>query len=242
VTLHTDDKLDTAVIVAAGLSSRLYPVTENIPKCLLEVAGESMIRRSVRNLQACGIENIHVVTGFMQQRIADHLNTDARYILNPFYASCNNMASLWFARHAVADKAFVYMHADVLYEPQLLRDLVAAPRSAIELLVDFGPVDYEAMKVLVVDDRFVCSNKEIPLEKAAGEWTGLARFSAEGADTLFQKITELLAAGHLNDYDTLAFSELADQNVHIGLTATNAMSWIEIDDHEDMIRAREMFK
>ncbi len=242
MTSHTPGQLDTAVIVAAGLSSRLYPVTENIPKCLLEVAGVSMIRRSVANLKACGIDNIHVVTGFMQQRIADHLAQEARYILNPFYAHCNNMASLWFARHAVEGKPFVYMHADVLYELQLLRDLIAAPRSAIELLVDFGPVDYEAMKVLVVDDRFVCSNKEIPLEEAAGEWTGLARFSAEGAQALFQKITDLLAAGHLTDYDTLAFSQLADEGIQFGLTATKGVSWIEIDDHEDMTRACELFK
>lgn len=241
MTSHETDRIDTAVIVAAGLSSRLYPVTKDIPKCLLEVGGESMIGRSVRQLQACGIANIYVVVGFLQQRIAEHLNSKARYVLNPFYASCNNMASLWFARHAVAGRPFLYMHADVVYDPQLLRDLVAAPPSAIELLVDFGPVDDEAMKVLVVDDRFVCSKKDIPLDQAAGEWTGLARFSAQGGELLFQKIEGLLDAGELNAYDTMAFSELAGEDLTVGLSATNGRNWMEIDDAEDMTRARAMF-
>ena len=236
-----NSNITTAVIVAAGLSTRLYPHTKNLPKCMLHVAGEPMLARSVRCLKQHGIENIFVVVGYHRQRIEETLGDTVRYIHNPFYAHCNNMGSFWCARPWVDGLPMLYLHGDLVYDPKLLAAVLAAPPSEVELLVDFGPVDQEAMKVRVENDRFVSSSKDIPIDEAIGEWTGIARFSGQGSHLVFEKLDELLGAQELQSYDTLAFTGLAKDEVAFGLTATNNQAWVEIDDADDLDRARRMF-
>src|SRR5687767_12166285 len=110
-----------AVIVAAGESSRLRPLTNNLPKCLLEVGGETILSRSIRSLRTAGIDRIAIVVGFESRKIIDAASQkDVTFLLNPFYAVSNNLGSLWFAKDWVDGAGFVYLHADVVYDTQLL--------------------------------------------------------------------------------------------------------------------------
>ena len=131
------DRPKTAVIVAAGRSSRLYPLTEGLPKCLLDVGSRSMIARSLDSLKAGGIDRIYVVVGYCREKIQQNLNGSVEFIHNPYYASCNNMGSLWFAHPQVSGRPFVYMHADLVYHPDLLVRMLEAPQKPGRLLVDF---------------------------------------------------------------------------------------------------------
>src|SRR3954447_10153452 len=165
-----------AIIVAAGRSSRLYPLTSETPKCLLTIGETSIIERSIDLLNAAGISDVIVVVGFCHEKIRRQLRGRARFVLNPFYTETNNMGSLWLAMPHTGGNAFVYMHADVIYHQDLLARLLAdASGDDIQLLTDFDSVDAEAMKVRIDQGRFVESSKAIPLGQAAGEWTGLAR-------------------------------------------------------------------
>jgi len=231
----------SAVIVAAGRSSRLYPLTETVPKPLLQVAGEPMLARSVNMLRDAGIAKIHVVVGYLAEQIEACLGESVVYIHNPFYAYCNNMRSLWFARHSVAGRPFIYLHADLVYHRSLLDKMVQHTGTHASLLVDTGPADREAMKVRVEKGRFHSSSKDIPPDEAAGEWTGIAGFSSEGSRQLFETIDGLLAEGHLNDYDTLAFTFLARNGTDFSIVETANLPWIEIDDQADLDRARSLF-
>ena len=237
-------KLDKAVIVAAGLSSRLYPLTAETPKALLPIGSESMLARSIRILRQCGISQVAIVVGYQGSMIGGLANErEIDLIANPFYRYCNNMGSLFMARHFVGDEAVVYLHGDLVYTEAMLGQFLEAANksgdSCLDLLTDFGHVDEEAMKVRVDStNRLIESNKAIPLGEAAGEWTGIAVIHRPRI--VFEEIENHLMGGGLNDYDTAAFTTLAGRH-EVRCIAANDDPWKEIDTLEDLEAARAAF-
>lgn len=235
---------DKAVIVAAGLSSRLYPLTAETPKALLPIGDESMLARSIRLLTACGISRVAVVVGFQGSMIGGLLkDQEVELISNPFYRHCNNMGSLFMAKHFVGGDPAVYLHGDLVYTEEMLKSFLdessAAGDSCLDLLTDFKHVDEEAMKVRVDSaNRLIESNKAIPLGEAAGEWTGIAVIHRP--DIVFDEIESHLMSGGLTDYDTAAFTALAARH-EVRCIAANDDPWKEIDTLEDLEAARAAF-
>jgi choline kinase len=233
-----------AVIVAAGLSSRLYPLTKNRPKALLAVGSETLIERSIRLLRLAGIADIAVVTGFRADSIRDALGDKVEYVANPFYRACNNMASLWMARHFAGDDAFVYLHGDLVFTKRMISGFVAAANmssASIDLLTAFGPVDGEAMKVRVDGrNRLIESSKSVPDADAAGEWTGIA--AIHRAAPLYAEIERYLMDISLTEYDTAAFTGLAARGEEIVCLPTSGEAWKEIDTIDDLESARAEFQ
>lgn len=232
-----------AVIVAAGRSSRLYPLTSEVPKPLIKIGRQSIIERSVDLLNSIGISDVLVVVGFHQEKIRSALGERTRFILNPFYQQTNNMVSLWLAMPRLQGEEFIYLHGDVVYDKALLTQLATENTGAgIYLLVDFKSVDDEAMRVRIVNGHFVDSNKDIPLNEAAGEWIGLARITPTAGGALYSSIEMILGEGHFQDYDTAAFNHLAQQGVSFELIPTDGLPWCEIDTQADLKRARLLFE
>ena len=94
--------VDNAVIMAAGTSSRFAPLSYEKPKALIEVKGEVLIERQIKQLQASGIKEIYIVTGYMAEQF-DYLKEKYGVCLihNPFYLSRNNNSSIWVARNVI---------------------------------------------------------------------------------------------------------------------------------------------
>ncbi len=231
-----------AVIVAAGMSTRIKSVVKDLPKSLIEVGDRSLLMRSIENLNSVGIDEIAIVVGHEFKKIESHLGNLVTYVHNPWYATTNNMGSLWFARHFVEDDEFLYLHADLLYARNLLQFCIDKKEGAIVLLVEKKECVPEDMKVLVSGERFIESSKEIPLNKAFGEWTGITKFNAEGGQKMFDEIRSLLYEGQFTVYDTAAFNNLAQKGVDIRVVLTQGLPWIEIDYPEDLeIALNEIF-
>lgn len=234
--------MKTAVIVAAGLSSRLYPLTEHTPKCLLPLGNEKILERNLRILKANGIEKIIIVTGYKKQLIEEVVQNCATTIFNPYYKYCNNMGSLYAAKQALDNEPFLYLHGDVVFTEQLIADFIANidATNTIDLAVDFKPTDEEAMKVRVnADHQLIESNKEIPVHESAGEWIGLAAIN--NPQVVFDYIEQALVEEHLTVYDTFAFSKLAKDGYSIQCKPIHGENWVEIDFLEDYNNAKEMF-
>lgn len=94
--------VDNAVIMAAGTSSRFAPLSYEKPKALIEVKGEVLIERQIRQLKDSGIKEIYIVTGYMAEQF-DYLKEKYGVCLihNPFYLSRNNNSSIWVARNVI---------------------------------------------------------------------------------------------------------------------------------------------
>ena len=111
------------VILAAGMAKRLRPLTDEKPKCLLEVGGKTLLQRTVDAMISAGIKKFVVVTGYRENMIREFLT--ARYpqytinfIDNPDYEHNNNIFSLWLAMEKLHGTEVLLMDSDILCDPE----------------------------------------------------------------------------------------------------------------------------
>jgi choline kinase len=97
----------------------------------------------------------------------------------------------------------------------------------------------ETMKVVIEDDRVTRMSKKISREEFSGTYIGITVFSKSIQDRLFGRLSDLIAAGRVNDFFNIAVQELADEGVHIGYTSTDGLAWAEIDDPLDLTFAQQ---
>ena len=226
-----------AVLVAAGGATRLRPLTDSVPKCLLDVDGRSILEHQLEALACCGVKDLVVVTGYHSQQIEERLPSWARTVFNPFYATTNNMASLWLARFLMTD-SFLYLHSDVLFDPRILSDLAAAP-AEITLCVDRKPCDEEDMKVALDRNHVLAVRKNMPPPAADGEFIGLAKIQGEGVTELNLEMERILRAGGFQEYFAYAVERLAAEGFPVEATFVEpGLYWAEIDTREDLEEAR----
>jgi L-glutamine-phosphate cytidylyltransferase len=125
----------TALLLAAGLGSRLTPLTDDVPKCLVAMSGVPILERLVRALDAHGFQRLVIVTGYKAETIRDYLGERfggiaIEYVLSPCFATTNNLYSLWLARHLI-DEPFLLVESDLVFDEQLLAPLLEPGRIAV---------------------------------------------------------------------------------------------------------------
>src|SRR5919106_1629774 len=116
-----------AIILAAGVGKRLWPVTQHHPKCLIQIGGRTLLDRYLRELAANGIADATLVVGYKQEMIRAAAGTMAhgvaiRYLLNEDYQR-GSISSLWLAREELTTDVLI-MDADVLFHREILRRLI----------------------------------------------------------------------------------------------------------------------
>jgi len=239
--------MKNAVIVAAGKSSRLYPLTLDCPKGLLEINSERILERSVRQLKEAGVEKIFIVVGYLYEKIEQVFDKDpsVEFIRNPFFEHCNNMGSLWFAlKRIISDRvtSFLYLHADLVYDDVILKNFLQFSKNkvtAIDLAVDFKAWDEESMKVMLGDKmEFLMSSKDISATEASGEWIGIA--AIKNPLRLCEVMEQILLKEGLNFYDTYSFSK-SDLNKEVEVFNIGNAKWVEVDFLSDFKEAQVIF-
>lgn len=237
VRLRQNHSMLTAIILAAGRGRRLGPLTDDRPKCLLEVGGCTLIQHQLGALRTEGIEKVVVVVGYHAEAIQNQINGRARCLVNQRHESTNSLYSLWLAREA-ARGGFLLLNADVLFAPEILRRVLASPHPnalAVERRARFEP---EEMKVELEGDRIRALSKELEPGRAHAENVGVLKFSPVGARALLGKMEELLAQGAEREFCPYAFNAIAPHHP-LRAVPIEGLPWIEIDFVEDLRRARE---
>jgi choline kinase len=229
------------VILAAGAGTRLCGSDVVRPKCLAPFGGAPLLHLQMDALRAAGVDDITVVVGFESERVRLACGPGVRCIENTIFAATNSLYSLWLARTVLTD-GFVVMNCDVLFHPQMLRDLITA-RHDDALLVAFPeeaqpPFGDEEMKVRVRRGRVADIRKDLPPEETDGENVGIAKFSAEGAARLIALMDRIVASGRLRDWAPRAFRDFASM-CPMYVVGTRGLPWTEIDTPEDYRRAVE---
>jgi choline kinase len=227
------------VILAAGKGSRLNGTTADTPKCLLEIAGRSLIERQIRHLRAAGIDEIAVVVGCQADRVRRACGPGICFVENTRFAQTNSLYSLWLARTFLST-GFVVLNCDVLFHRQLLTDLLTARHEDALLVAPAGPdTSYsdEEMKVMVRRGCVVRISKGLAGQETDGENVGIGKFGAAGATVLAACMDELIAEGRLRDWAPMAFQAFAERRP-LYAVPTRGFAWIEIDFPEDYRRAQ----
>lgn len=225
-----------AIILAAGVGSRLRPLTDDRPKCLLDVGGRTILDHQVASLHRCGVDDIVMVLGYQGDRIRTHLGAAARYVDNPRYEQTNSLYSLWLARAELASGALI-LNSDVLAQTALFERLLRSPAPDAVLVERGSQFEAEDMKVTLRGWQVVDFSKGLPPERAHAHNVGMAKFSGPGGPRLAGYLDELVAAGHENDWVPVAFREYAS-HWPLAAVATDDLPWIEIDYPTDLARAR----
>jgi phosphoenolpyruvate phosphomutase len=240
-----------AIIVAAGESDLLLPLTNDKPECLLEIGNKTILSRELENLRECGIHDIAVVRGYRGEMIK---YPAIRYYENKDYRNTGILSSLFYAK-AEMDDNFIFCYADILYTKEVL-DLLLEDQSDISIVVDTAwenhyhqrqqhPVS-EAELVRVEGDRVAeIGRNTVPPEKAHGEFIGLAKFSKTGAETL-KVVHEWATVDYIGrPFHTspsvykASFTDLIQELVDQGYPVRHidiSGGWAEIDTVEDFDR------
>ena len=124
-----------AIILSAGRGSRLLPLTEDLPKCLLPIGLTTVLGMQLDTLFNAGIEKVSVVTGFNAKMVEAEINArpsgpKVKIIYNPFYQVADNLASCWMARKEMKPD-FLLINGDTLFSPELLEKVLSAPANPI---------------------------------------------------------------------------------------------------------------
>jgi choline kinase len=231
--------------MAAGRGSRLGGLTDDVPKSLIDLGGVSPLELQIDVLVARGVRRAIVVTGYrsemvarsVQQRTGNRLELE--FVFNPFWSVSNVLGSAWFARDELADD-FIYLHADTVFEPSILDDLLANPAD-ISLPIDMREVEPEQMKAEVSDGLVIHLSKELPDERSAGEFIGIGLFRRPIVPALREAISTEIASGAIGAYFEAAINRLIGAGgVRAAAVDVRGRPWTEIDFPADLEAARRM--
>jgi choline kinase len=240
------------LVLAAGAGRRLRPDTDHLPKTLLPVDGDSTILDiGLRNLAAAGLTDIVVVVGYAAAVVADRVpDLQRRYdvsldlVYNDRAEEWNNAYSLWLAREYFSSGVLM-VNGDTVHPASVEHALLGArkPGFAADLILAIDTVKKladEEMKV-VIDDRGLLTRitKHMDPGDAHGEYIGATLIEPRAAIAL----ADALEATWRRDpglYYEDGFQELADRGGAIVGEPVGEVDWVEVDDHRDLLRAREI--
>lgn len=237
-----------AIILAAGVGSRIRPLTDNCPKCLLKVDGKTILEMMISHLQGCGINEIVFVLGYLQDQIKDFVNINfpdliTHFVTNERYSETNTGFSLMLAKDFISESSFIKFDADVVFDKEILKKLIECEHANC-LCVDKNiNLDAEEIKVIIDDQsRVVKASKTVNPKDAVGESIGIEKISAETASILFAEL-EIMMEDEQNhqEYYESAYERLIEKNVPFYALDISGLKWTEIDTKEDFITAERIF-
>ncbi len=238
-----------ALILAAGVGSRIRPLTDNCPKSLLSVGGTQILERMIRNCQSCGISEFVLILGYMEEQVRHFISDtfpglQATFIVNDKYAETNTGYSLMLAEPAVGDTEFIKFDADVVFDPRILRRLIDSDFQNALCIDRSIQLDAEEVKVIVDDQlRILQASKSVDPETALGESIGIEKISAETGRLLFAELTLMMRQEeHRQDYYEAAYERLMTLGTAFHALEITGLNWTEIDTHDDYAAANEAFR
>jgi choline kinase len=236
------------LVLAAGPGRRLHPLTAGLPKTLLTLDdGRTILDLALANLSAVGLRDVVVVTGFAAERVEEQAAALERrhgvrleLLFNERAEEWNNAYSLWLARETLAEGVLL-VNGDTVHPRSVEETLLAAAAPDLLLAVDEEKeLGDEAMKVLLAEDGALRRiSKQIDPALAAGEYIGVARIEPAVAAALADALETTWRRDPSLYYED-GFQELADRGVRIDIASIGVVDWVEVDDHADLARAREL--
>ena len=210
-----------AIILAAGVGSRLGDIIKTTPKCLIKICSKVIAEYQIEALTANNITDISIVIGYQAEKIKTALkNKKVKLYLNKDYDNTGMLESLFCAKEELNDDVTI-LYGDVIFKEDLIRRLIE-DKSDFCLVVDKGKeISYEAeqafeqyhgqkiekgrTKVNIVNGVIKKISKSMPEEEASAEYIGISKFSKKAIEVVYKRIKELIDTGEITNYPSPSY-------------------------------------
>ncbi len=243
-------QLKHAVILAAGMGTRLRPITDHVPKCLTEVHGKPILCHEMDALIECGVEHVTIVVGFkgdiIQERIgASYKTLRVDYRSNDIYADTNSMYSAWIARDILEQGAYL-IEGDVVIRPDVLKRAANDSSGRTLWLTDrFGPQSDGSMSVTDSEGRI----QEIRIVRETLDAypdnlfksAGILKIQPDYGKAFSRWLDDNVEKGNTKVYYDLVLAENL-QELPIYICNVEGLPWMEVDTLDDLRIAERLFE
>lgn len=238
-----------AVILAAGVGSRLAPLTNDRPKVLVEVLGKPIIFRQLDHLAAAGIpsRDVVVVGGYRIDTLKSALVSagyECQVVLNEKYEPWGNFFSVMVAEPLLRGHAFLQLDGDVIMDDKILPRLIGAPGEALLATDPSAELDDDAMKVQLAEDGHVIGlDKKLDPKLCMGEYIGVTKLSAAAGTAVFKELAQFPSRGLTHEYYDHSYHLLSKRGeVPFGIVDIADCTVLEIDDATDLARVEKTLR
>ena len=240
------NRVTTALLLAAGSGNRLQPLTDSIPKCLIEINGRPILERLIDNLCDNGFKRLVIVVGYMHHCIRRFVNEYAgdltiEFITNPLYQTTNNIYSLWLARNKIQE-SFLLVESDLVFESSQLEGLLYPNKIAISRMQP-----WMNGTTITIDSL----NRVQAFGMGGNGYTEITRYKTVNiyslSDSTWRKVVERLElhiySGKVNEYYEVVFKEMiADGSLSMDGVFFDPERWYEIDTPADLENAERILE
>lgn len=230
-----------ALLLAAGRGSRLAPLTDDRPKCLVPLLGHPLLEYQLAALRSAGVADIAIVGGYRHECLAPYVET--RFV-NPRWAASNMVVSLQAAADWLAAGTSLVCYTDIVYPPAAIKALAQA---AGDIAVTYDPdwldlwsarfdeplLDAESFRLGSEGQLVEIGRKNAALDDIRGQYMGLIRLTRAGWRTISDRL-RMLAPDALDRLDmTGLFGQLLAAGIRIDAVAA-PWPWAEVDNAADL--------
>mgnify|MGYP000031640806 FL=1 len=241
--------ISKAIILSAGQGSRLLPLTRDVPKCMIDFNGRSLISWQVAALVANGVTDIVVVTGFRTERVEDHAlqlyrETGARIrpVFNPFFQVADNLGTCWIVREEM-DRYFIILNGDTIVSDEIVGKLIAGAQDAITVTIDIKPGDYDDDDMKVNWDgtgRLLDIGKRLLPHDTNAESIGMLAFRGEGPAIFRNQIDQMMRTPEGVERWYLRAIDIIAKGNRVGTVSIEGLDWQEVDFLQDVEAAKTL--
>ncbi|KPC83206.1 MULTISPECIES: sugar phosphate nucleotidyltransferase [Streptomyces] len=238
------------LVLAAGAGRRLRPYTDTLPKALVPVDGEkTVLDLTLANFAAVGLTEVAVVVGYRKEAVyARKAEFEAKYgvtltlIDNDKAEEWNNAYSLWCARD-VLKQGVILANGDTVHPVSVEKTLLDARGKGQKIILALDTVKNladEEMKVITEGDKGVRRiTKLMDPATATGEYIGVTLIEAEAAEELADALKVTFERDPDLYYED-GYQELVNRGFTVDVAPIGEVTWVEIDNHDDLARGREI--
>jgi len=242
---HHKEHVTTALLLAAGIGSRLYPLTGDAPKCLTIVNGMSILERLIFSLNQHGFKRLVVVTGYLGNHIREFLGNQIGdiaidYIFSPLYKTTNNIYSLWMAREII-NEPFLLLESDLVFDESLLNAMLYPDRIAVAKVRPWMNGSCVTINKSQQVKAFLAGNSD-SFGAIKYKTVNIYSISLPSWHRIVKILDKRISDGKVNDYYETAFAEMiADGSLSFEIVSFDGKPWYEIDTLEDLANAEKLF-
>lgn len=238
------------VILCAGQGTRLRPLTDHVPKCMVELLGKPLLGHQFETLSHCGAKDISLITGYAAASLADW---GTRRFHNADFASTNMVASLFTARELFDGASdLIVAYSDIVYEPRVLQALIDAPGPLATVIdrnwqklwaarMEDPLADAETLRLNPDGTLREIGLKPQSLADIEGQYIGLSKISAEVQRDVLAHYDGL--AGSTENFRQMFMTSFLTSLIEAGMPIHAAMTnsgWLEVDTVEDLSNYQAM--